>query len=159
LAGLGTRLAIPFADLVDSCDAAERPVCQVRLCVEVLRRAVGTPADATVRSYLGGIEAMYRSIAYRSLLSGIGTSYDELRRARGLTAAELTALAERLGFALTDGTTNHLATLLVSGDPAESWLADVFGLLPTTGSPTSSSGTAIPQVAQWRLAYLRTLWR
>jgi hypothetical protein len=156
LATLGTLVHVPFGDLVDSCAAAEEPIRQIRLCIEVLRRAVGTPSEPVAVIWLGDLEARYRATAYRALLTAIGTSLDELRRSRGFTTEARTALAERLGFRLTDGTTDRLTTLLIAGDPTEGALRDLFGL-PLTTAPATTPGTT-PLVAQWRLAYLRDLW-
>ena len=73
-------------------EAATAPVRQVRVCVEVLR------------AFLAGIdksappaeEAKYRQSAYAALLRNLGTSFDEIRRARGDEATR-ERLAARLG--------------------------------------------------------------
>jgi hypothetical protein len=156
VSALSTLLCVPLGDLVDSCEASEASVRQVRLCIEVLRQAVGTPAHAVVQNYLSAAEARYRAEAYRTLLAAIGTSHEELRRARGLATEARTALAERLGFLLSSGGVDRLDTLLGTGDPTEAQLADLFGLAPTV--PSAAGAGTVPQLLQWRREFLRTLW-
>jgi hypothetical protein len=103
LAFLADAFLQPFAELPTDCEAAERPVRQVRICVEVLRRYLGTrpPADAAKEAVLAAGEADYGFAVYCMLLNRVGTSYEEIRRIRSETDENRKALAERLGVALT----------------------------------------------------------
>lgn len=93
----------PFADLPTDCDASETSVRQVRICIESLRSYLGArplPA-ADKESALTKGEADYAFLVYTLLLNRIGTSYDEIRRARADSPGDRAALAERLGISLT----------------------------------------------------------
>ena len=92
----------PFRDLPTDCGAVEKQLLQVRICVEVLRSFLGNrPLGAEAETTLSKAEAdVYFSI-YALLLSRIGTSYEEIRLARAETDENRSALAERLGIALT----------------------------------------------------------
>jgi hypothetical protein len=97
------RFHQPFAELPIDCEAMDKKVRQVRLAVEVLRAYLGLrpllePARETT---LSNAEADYRLAAYTRLLTLLGTTYEEVRRARSAVAANRTALAERLGIDLT----------------------------------------------------------
>lgn len=97
------RFHQPFAELPIDCEAMDKKVRQVRLAVEVLRDYVGPrPLFEPAREKtLFDAEADYRLAAYTRLLTLLGTTYEEVRRARSAVAANRTALAERLGIDLT----------------------------------------------------------
>jgi hypothetical protein len=145
----------PFSELPATCAASEKKVRQVRICVEVLRSYLGARplAPATREGALRTVEAEYRLAAYQGLLEKLGTSFTEIRLARGASADERRKLAERLGVSATD-----LDALFI--DPAglsEAGLEAVFGLQDTTQPPLRSMPT--PSIRLWRLASLRKLWR
>lgn len=74
----------PFADLPTDCAAVETQVRQVRICAEVLYNYLRDPAHAPAAAQpaLGTATASYLLSTYEALLTGLGTSYDELRLAR-----------------------------------------------------------------------------
>ena len=97
------RFHQPFTELPVDCEAIDKKVRQVRLAVEVLREYVGArPLLEPLReTRLSSAEADYRLAAYTQLLTQLGTTYEEIRRARSAVAADRTALADRLGIELT----------------------------------------------------------
>ena len=94
----------PFTDLPTDCEAVEKQVRQVRLCIKVLRSYLGKRplADPAKEAALAKGEADYGFAIYAILLSRIGTSYEEIRRVRAETTENRKALAERLGIDLTE---------------------------------------------------------
>jgi hypothetical protein len=101
--------------------------------------------------------ADYAFQAYRVLLSRIGTSYEEIRLARGAAAETRRLLAERLGIDLIPGRPDRLDQLLLSPDAAtEADLARLFGMMDTRADPLAP--VADPLLLVWRLAHTRRLW-
>ena len=94
----------PFIDLPTDCEAVEKQLRQVRICIEVLRSYLGNRplADPVKEAALAKAEGDYRFAAYAMLLNRIGTSYEEIRRIRAETPENRKALAERLGIDLTE---------------------------------------------------------
>lgn len=135
---------------------ANAQVRKIRLVVEVLRNLLRTyppPSAQTVAS----AEHAYLQAAYITLLTQIGTSYDEIRLARAYNGAARQALADRLGIAV-----DHLPALLL--DPhapasspmamSEAVLEQLFGLADTARDPLADGpvlhdGKA--QVVRWTL--------
>ncbi len=102
-------------------------------------------------------EADYRLGAYQALLSRIGTSYEEIRLARGADPDIRQALASRLGITLDPGT-NQLEKLYLSASAmTEANLESLFGLADTARDPLTSAPE--PVLLGWRRAYLEVLWR
>jgi hypothetical protein len=88
----------PFGELPTSCDAVERRVRQVRICIEVLRSYLDAHAPTEAqRIALQNAEREYCLAAYNALLTRIGTSFAEIRLARSDPRAKREALADRLG--------------------------------------------------------------
>jgi Tc toxin complex TcA C-terminal TcB-binding domain len=148
----------PF-DLPTSCEAVDTQIRQVRLCIEVLRKYIGTRplADATAEAVLAKSEQEYRLAVYTALLTKIGTNYADLRLARSGEPALRQSLADRLGIDL-----SHLNSLFLdpSASPAllnEAALERLFGLVDTSRDPFTSVATA--EFQTWRLEQLRTLWK
>jgi hypothetical protein len=148
----------PF-DLPASCEAVDTQIRQVRLCIEVLRRYIGTRplADATAEAALAKSEQEYRLAVYTALLTKIGTNYAELRLARSGEPALRQSLADRLGIDL-----SHLNSLFLdpSASPAlltEAALERLFGLVDTSRDPFVAAATT--EFKTWRLEQLRTLWK
>ena len=79
------------------CTISERDVNQVRLVVESLLRVIQTAFDEEPE----GLADRYARAAYQVLLAQIGTSYEELRRARGQPRAERRAFPTGSGFTWT----------------------------------------------------------
>src|SRR5262249_5258882 len=112
-------------DIAVSCDEVDRPVRQIRVCIEVLRLLIGAAAPG---------EDSYRSFAYGRLLGAAGTSFEELRVSRAGTPDERSQLADRLGIALT--TADELGQLILDGPTlTEAGLEQLFGLIDTTRDP------------------------
>lgn len=169
IAALRDRLHQPFGELPLDCSAAETTVSQYRIAIEVLRAYVGArPLLGTAReSDLTTAEERYLESAYLSLLAGAGTTYEEVRRARGAPEDERAALAARLGIALTPtvggGPRNDEVDQLVRstevppGDPlrlTEAALDRLFGLPDSTTDPLSDGakfGDAADQFIRWRI--------
>ena len=124
----------PFADLPSNCDAQSEQVRQVRICIEVLRSALGArPLSPAAReSALKAAEQQYLLAAYEQLLFQLGTNYTEIRLSRGMTADDADALASRIGVP-----TSALPALLLDPDATppqltEASLESLFGLIDTT---------------------------
>jgi hypothetical protein len=100
----------------------------------------------------------YRAAAYEALLTALGTSLEELRAARGATAATRQALADRLAITLSPTRPDELDQLLSPpGSVTEASLAAMFGLQRTDADPLSAlAGT--PRLLSWQQARLRAQW-
>jgi hypothetical protein len=103
-------------------------------------------------------EADYCLAAYETLLSHLGTSFAELRLARGANPDERRALAERLGVALGPSRPDLLDGLLIT--PAsldEPWLERTFGLAdshrlltdPPASPPTLLAAQESRLMSEW----------
>jgi hypothetical protein len=140
-----------FADLADpnAHDVATAPVRQLRVCVEVLRAFLAGAGKSTPPAE----EAKYRQQAYAALLRNLGTSFDEIRRARGDEAARAN-LAARLGVDRPDRLDQ---LLLLPGEITEAKLEQLFGLQDTTRDPLLRSPQ--PQLLIWQLNRLGSLWQ
>jgi Tc toxin complex TcA C-terminal TcB-binding domain len=159
----------PFIDLPTDCEAVEKQLRQVRICVEVLRSYLGNRplADAVKEAALAKGEEDYRFAVYLLLLSRIGTSYEEIRRSRSETDENRKALAERLGINLTiprpaDPLGDELDRLFLDVNAApltphaltEQVLELIFGFADTTRDPLSEAaklGDDTGQITRWNL--------
>jgi hypothetical protein len=166
LAFLEARFHQPFAELPIDCEAMDKKVHLVRLAVEVLRGYLGERPllEPTRETTLSSAEADYRLAAYTRLLTLLGTTYEEIRRARSAIVDDRKALAERLGIDLTPNPggarQDELDRLLLEAAlPAtkgraltEQTLERVFGLVDT-GRDRLSEGTkhgdAQQQITRW----------
>ena len=156
VAALERAFLQPFRRLDEAAvaDAASRRVCQVRICIEVLRRLLGgKPAEG---------EQRYREAAYSAVLGAIGTSYEEIRLARGADEATRAALAARLGIELTLPRPNDeldqlfLAPERLAQPQSEADLALLFGLPDTRADPLQGGAQAVIHGRQKQ--YLRVQW-
>jgi hypothetical protein len=174
---LTNTLHQPFGALPATCDAVEDKVRQVLLCVEVLRSYLGRRplANRVAEAALRQAEQQHRQDAYVSLLRAVGTSFDEIRLVRQLDPASddqrvrLEQLHDRLAVdfdalrprALLDAL--HFDPSLPAGHPralTEARLEELFGLRDTTRNPLDPAANArVPQLEEWRLRHLRTVWR
>lgn len=153
-----------FGHLPAACAEMDKKVCQVRLCIEVLRsylKAKNLPGTDRAKLLLDQAERKYRLDVYTMLLSKIGTSYEELRLARTADAKQRQVLAERLGIDLSASRPDELDMLFLDAKAAppqltEEELEKLFGLVDTTRDPLADGPT--PHLQTWRLAHLRTLW-
>ena len=156
LAFLTSLLHQPFDKLPASCEAVDKQVCQVRICIEVLRSALST---VTSSAALDKAEQEYRLAAYLTLLNQVGTSFEELRLLRKDTSLKRKAVADRLGIDLGTTLPDHLDELFL--DPTtitEQKLETLFGLVDTTRDPLLDNPVP-PLLQTWRLDYLRALWQ
>jgi hypothetical protein len=145
---LSDRFHQPFDDLPATCDQVSREVNQVRICVEVLRRFL---ADArTPQRYL--------ERAYTIVLSGIGSSFEEIRDAHSADTATRQALADKLGIVLGPDRPDLLDALFLPPESlTEQALEQLFGLVDTTRDPLQSGST--PAFLNSRFEFLRAAWR
>lgn len=159
----------PFDVLPTDCEAVEKRVRQVRICVEVLRSYLGTRplADAAKEAALAKAEEDYRFAVYTLLLGRIGTTYEEIRRIYKEPQESRKALAERLGIGLTeprpaDPPGDELDRLFLDAGavaPAphvltEPVLETLFGLADTARDPLSEAaklGDDQAQIIRWNL--------
>lgn len=135
----------PFKGLFNSNlkSITTKPVAQVRIAIEVLR------------SFIDNYEQFseYCETAYGVLLTNLGTSYSELRLARGADAQTRQSLANRLGIEETD-----LNMLFVSPEQmTEEKLELMFGLVDTTKEALRVVDPA--KMLTLRLDKLQTSWR
>jgi hypothetical protein len=160
----------PFSELPTDCEAVEKQVRQVRICIEVLRGYLGKRplADPVKEEVLAKAEEDSRFAAYSLLLSRVGTSYEEIRRIHKELPENRKALAERLGIALTlprpadlPGDELDQLLLVVKADQppsphflTEQLLETLFGLADTTRDPLSEAaklGDDHEQLIRWNL--------
>jgi hypothetical protein len=173
LAFLENTFHQPFGGLPTDCEAVAEQIRQVRICIEVLRSYIKanplTPADSQL---LETATRKYLLAAYASLLVKFGTSYEEIRLARGAEPAERQALAARLGIDLADPRPDLLTTPgdeidqlfldpdAVAGDKralTELAVEQLFGLVDTTRDALSigvkiGDEVLTPELARWHFA-------
>lgn len=131
-------------------------VNQLRIPVELLRARIA--ATNTPTGPGAALELQYRTAAYASLLAAAGTSYTELRLARGADTAARQALAARLGIRLSATAPDELDQLLIDS-PAltETTLETLFGLPSSTdGNPLRTP--AVPLLLSRRLSAQSLAW-
>ncbi|MBO0868514.1 MAG: hypothetical protein J2P15_08105 [Micromonosporaceae bacterium] len=144
--------------------AAQVTINELRVPVEILRTELN--GRGVTASTAG--QTAYLTAAYQALLAGIGTSYTELREARGAQPADRAALAARIGISLynltgSSGTARNdqLDALLLDGATlTEQALQNLFGLLATTPfDPANPPTQAVPQVLGWQQEAQRNQWQ
>jgi len=150
----------PFATLPASCEQMDARVCQVRICIEVLRSYMKVnPPTAGRQTILNQFEANYRLTAYTTILDKLGVSFEEIRLARTADTDSRTALAERIGVTLSAARPDYLDELFLdssSGTITEAKLEQLFGFIDTTRDPLLAGLTLNLQT--WKLEHLRNLW-
>jgi hypothetical protein len=143
--------------------AALVPVNELRVPLEILQAHIAANTIATVPG--AGLQAGYLLAAYQALLSGAGTSYAELRLARGADDKTRNALAARLGITLSGATSgkprpDQLDTLTLDGTArTEAALETMFGLPATTAGLDPLRAIAQPQLLTWQLDTQRLRWQ
>lgn len=144
-------------------ETAGRPINQARLCIEILREHLKSIIDeATYKSInIGG----YTQAAYETLLQQFGTSYEELRLARGSDRDTRLALAARLGLEIDSDLqwSTHLDQLLLEPDNiTEVKLEELFGLRASTRlpypPPPAPPPQPVPLLLSWQLSQLQAMW-
>lgn len=159
----------PFVDLPTDCGAVERELHQARICIEVLRRYLGSRplANADKETALLKAEADYRFAAYAMLLNRIGASFEEIRLVRVETPENRRAVADALGIDLAEPRPDELDRLFLDVDTAtppdraltEQALEELFGLADSTRDPLSDGptrGDEQAQIIRWSLE--RVTW-
>ena len=143
--------------------AGQVPVNELRVPAEILRSYIAASNIATGQRAAG--EAAYLSAAYQALLAGVGTSYAELRLARGADSTTRQALAGRLGINLYGVSSaqprpDQLDTLTLDG-PAltEAALETLFGLPATTAGLDPLRTILPPQMLSWRITAQQGRWQ
>ncbi|MFI5878844.1 neuraminidase-like domain-containing protein [Streptomyces sp. NPDC051554] len=129
---------------------------QLRVPIELLRARIA--ARHTPTGPGAAAEAAYRTAAYNSLLAAVGTSYAELRLARGADPEARRALAARLGIRLSSTAPDELDQLTLDDTRLnETALETVFGLTSTTATDPLRTLTT-PLLLTWQLAGLALSW-
>jgi hypothetical protein len=147
------RLSQPLSATLDQ---GGREINQLRVPVELLRARIAATHTDPAPGAAG--EVTYRSTAYAALLAAFGTSYAELRLARGAGADVRTALAARLGIRLSPTTPDELDRLVLDGPTlTEAALETLFGL-PNTTATDPLRVPPTPLLRTWQLAGLSAVW-
>ncbi len=158
----------PFADLPTDCAAVETQVRQARICAEVLNSYLQDPAHepaAAQQQALTTATASYLLSTYETLLTGLGTSYDEVRLARAASPADRSSLAGRLGLTVNpyafdpNDALNQIVldpSIAPPGAQAldEATIERIFGLGDTTRNPLSDGptiGDTTGLIIRWNL--------
>jgi hypothetical protein len=101
-------------------------------------------------------EPDYQLQTYQALLNRIGTSYEEIRLARGADVDTRQALATRLGIPLDPGINQLDKLYLPTSEMTEANLEGLFGLADTAREPLIP--VPEPKLLKWRQEYLEKLW-
>ena len=144
--------------------AGQVPVNELRVPVELLRARIASSGTSQEPGRQG--EADYLQTAYETLLSAAGTSFQELRLARGADTATRAALAARLGIALYGptgsgtGRPDQLDALTLDGPGlTEAELERLFGLPQTTTGLDPLRAIPQPQLLTWQLSAQAAQWQ
>jgi hypothetical protein len=128
----------------------------LRLAVETLRRYLtANPPAAAQATALAAAEAAYRQAAYETILSRIGTSFQEIRLVRVADDVPRKALADRLGIDL--GPRPDDLDRLALNQVSEAGLEKLFGLRDTNRDPLQPTPTA--DLLTWQRLRLRRIWK
>lgn len=87
----------PFGQLSTDCEEVDKKVCQIRVCIDVLRRYYlvnDSSISTTAKNLLRKATKEYLLDTYNTILNRIGTSYEELTET---PETNKDALAKRLG--------------------------------------------------------------
>ena len=176
---LDSLLAQPITAIAATPPAAavEEPVNELRVPIEILRTHMAGAIPAIPASDAG--QNRYLWAAYQVLLAGTGTSYTELREARGAKDSDRQKLADRLGIPLygissadagatppprsdqLDAITLDPPAGGAAGTLTEEALRDLFGLAVTSPSnpPQPAPDPMSCQWCRWQLEAQRASWR
>ena len=152
---LAQRFHQPYDRLTEPAvfEPATRPLPQARIAIEVLRAHLSSPAPAE-------LDQRFRTLAYQSLLVGLGTSYDELRLARTAAPDNRQALADRLGIGRLTVRPDHLDDLLLAPDTvSDDQLEALFGYRSTAPADPLDPRLEAAGVLLWQRAALAAQWR
>jgi len=143
--------------------AANLPINELRIPCEVLSRRIRRNNVPTAPG--GRDEARYRQTAYETALLSAGTSFTELRLARGADDANRQALAERLGITLysTPGAGrrhDQLDALTLTGDQlTDEALETLFGIQRIEATLDPLRLPAPSALFTWQVTTQTTTWR
>ncbi|MBO0868152.1 MAG: hypothetical protein J2P15_06265 [Micromonosporaceae bacterium] len=147
------RLSQPLSAVADR---GGQEINQLRVPVELLRARIAATHAGSGPGTAG--EADYRATAYAALLAAAGTSYAELRLARGAAPDVRQALAARLGIRLSPTSPDELDRLILDGTAlSEAALETLFGLPDTTAADVLRIPPT-PLLLTWRQAALVQTW-
>lgn len=155
------RLAAPDPTL-PAAAAGQATVNELRIPVEILRGEIAATIPPPANPRPG--QSAYLRAAYDAALSAAGTSYTELRLARGADPTTRQALADRLGIQLAgpggNGTRpDQLDQLTLSGpDLTEAALEAVFGLPQTTTGLDPLRAIDPSSLLIWQVAAQTARW-
>jgi hypothetical protein len=154
-----TNFHQPFSQLPASCSAQDEEVRQVRICVEVLRSYLGRRplSSPQLETKLVKAEQNYLLDAYTRLLTKLGTSFTEVRLARGMSNDERAEFANRIGVLPAAVSNLFLDPGAAPPQLTEAKLEQIFGLLDTNQAPIRTVPDS--SIQTWRLSYLRDLWK
>jgi hypothetical protein len=158
---LVTALGQPWGRISEplsaAADISRLDISQLRVPVELLRGYIAEERISTQAGADG--EDHYRTVAYESLLAGAGTSYAEVRLARGASDDDRRAVADRIGIGLSPGRPDELDKLLIDGGAlTEDALERLFGLPATAASLDPLRIPAAPSLLIWRLSRQVFTW-
>ncbi|MCB1985019.1 MAG: peptidoglycan-binding protein [Burkholderiales bacterium] len=163
----------PFDKLPASCKEMDNKVRQVRLCIEVLRGYLKTQnlpaAGGASEKKFQKAERNFLIDAYESLLTELGTSFEEVRLVRNANDKTRKAFASKLGIDLDSKRPDQLDQLLLNIDSqikseseklTANHLEILFGLVstdidenprnPLSDGPTIGDDKA-PQIKRWNM--------
>ena len=135
---------------------AVQPIHQARVAIEILRQIIstkpGVPPD---------LDQQYRLLAYKAILRGVGTSFDELRLARVAAPATRQALAARIGIEIGTARPDSLdQMLLLSTDLTDAALETLFGYRSTApADPLATHVEGGSTFSSWQTSGLRNIWQ
>ncbi|WP_405820220.1 hypothetical protein OG241_32075 [Streptomyces sp. NBC_01390] len=156
VAALGQPVDKLSQPLSAAADRGTREVNQLRIPVELLRARIAATNTSTNPG--STLELQYRDTSYAALLTAAGTSYAELRLARGADTATRQELAARLGITLSATTPDELDQLLLDGPTlTETALETLFGL-PSSTAANPLGTPAVPLLPSWRLSAQSLAW-
>ncbi|MEL7226905.1 MAG: hypothetical protein AAGL17_19225, partial [Cyanobacteria bacterium J06576_12] len=162
----------PFGQLPTHCEAVTQEVRQVRLAIESLWRYIGrlNETDLQMPTPFRNAYRNLRSQLYKAILTNLGVSFAQLRRAtltieeEGLTAdqvaAQRTTVASILGVSEI-----VLPELFINVDrqainASEELLETLFGYQNTRKSYQELlAGHQLPQLTSWRREWLESQWQ
>ncbi len=151
-------------DIPASCEALEDTYCQGRLATQVLVKMANDPQDTT----LDKRRVEYIEEAYRSILQGLGTSFEDLQSIQTASESERRAFAHNLGlvFEYADEDSSPQETVKVIYKDISSITVDdeltllyrYFGLPSTDASATLPGNQEGDWLTKWKRFRIRELW-
>lgn len=161
---IDTNLHQDLDEIPASCDALEDTYCQGRLATQVLVKMANNPGDTS----LDKRRVEYIEESYRSILQGLGTSYEDLQSIQTASEGDRRDYAHNLGivFEYADENSNPQETVKVMYKDLSSLTVDdelallyrYFGLPSTDASATLPGNQEGNWLTKWKRFRLRELW-